>query len=109
MAKQEAVCYKLFIPMEWNYEGFIDEYGWPVFETPKKETKGPHGTFIEEGVINHWENEVEGLKDDPDALNEYYRQFPRTEQHAFRDESKQSIFNFNKNISADRLQRRVKE
>ena len=88
--------YKLFIPMEWNYEGFIDEYGWPVFETPKKETEGPHGTSIEEGVINHWENEVEGLKDDPDALNEYYRQFPRTEQHAFRDESKQSIFNLTK-------------
>ena len=51
--------------MEWNYEGFIDEYGWPVFETPKKETEGPHGNSIEEGVINHWENEVEGLKDDP--------------------------------------------
>ena len=88
--------YKLFIPMEWNYEGFIDQYGWPVFETPKKETEGPHGISIEEGVINHWENEVEGLKDDPDALNEYYRQFPRTEQHAFRDESKQSIFNLTK-------------
>ena len=88
--------YKLFIPMEWNYEGFINQYGWPVFETPKKETVGPHGSAIEEGVINHWENEVEGLKDDPDALNEYYRQFPRTEQHAFRDESKQSIFNLTK-------------
>ena len=23
-----------FIPMEWNYEGFIDEYGSPVFTTP---------------------------------------------------------------------------
>jgi hypothetical protein len=88
--------YNLFIPMEWNYEGFIDEYGWPVFETPKKEILGPQGDIIEEGVINHWENEVEGLKDDADALNEYYRQFPRTEQHAFRDESKQSIFNLTK-------------
>ena len=25
----------LFIPMEWNYEGYIDSYGYPVFETPK--------------------------------------------------------------------------
>jgi len=88
--------YKLFIPMEWNYEGFIDQYGYPVFDTPKKETLDPQGNLITEGVIQHWENEVEGLKDDADALNEYYRQFPRTEQHAFRDEAKQSIFNLTK-------------
>ena len=88
--------YKLFIPMEWNYEGFIDQYGYPVFDTPKKEKLDPQGNLITEGVIQHWENEVEGLKDDADALNEYYRQFPRTEQHAFRDEAKQSIFNLTK-------------
>jgi len=55
--------YSLFIPMEWNYEGYIDSY------------------------------EVEGLKQDQNALNEFYRQFPRTTQHAFRDESKASLFN----------------
>ena len=26
----------LFIPMEWNYEGFIDSYGIPVFNTQRK-------------------------------------------------------------------------
>jgi hypothetical protein len=31
--------YSLFIPMEWNYEGYIDSYGLPVFETPKKPKK----------------------------------------------------------------------
>ena len=88
--------YSLFIPMEWNYEGYIDSYGYPVFETPKSETKGIDGQKIEIGVIEHWENEVEGLKNDPDALNELYRQFPRTEKHAFRDETKQSLFNLTK-------------
>ena len=88
--------YSLFIPMEWNYEGYIDSYGLPVFETPKTPKKGPDGFPIEIGVIEHWENEVEGLKDDPDALNELYRQFPRTEKHAFRDETKQSLFNLTK-------------
>jgi hypothetical protein len=58
--------YSLFIPMEWSYEGYIDTYGLPVFETPRN---------------------------DQDGLNEFYRQFPRTEAHAFRDETKQSIFN----------------
>jgi hypothetical protein len=88
--------YKLFIPMEWNYEGFIDKYGMPVFDRPDTPALDPRGDEIHEGVIEHWENEVEGLKGDPDALNEYYRQFPRSEKHAFRDESKQSLFNLTK-------------
>ena len=52
--------------------------------------------MIDQGAIDYWEAEVESLKNDPDALNEYYRQFPRTESHAFRDESKQSLFNLTK-------------
>ena len=88
--------YSLFVPMEWNYEGYIDSYGLPVFDTPKKPVKGIDGEEIDIGVISHWENEVEGLKDDQDGLNEYYRQFPRTEKHAFRDEAKESLFNLTK-------------
>jgi len=88
--------YSLFIPMEWNYEGYIDMYGAPVFDTPKKPIKGIDGENIDLGVISHWENEVDGLKDDQDGLNEYYRQFPRTEKHAFRDEAKESLFNIAK-------------
>ena len=79
--------------MEWNYEGFIDEFGRPVFDTPTRECYGPDGELIEVGVIESWENEADGLKEDQDALNEFYRQFPRTEEHAFRDETKNSIFN----------------
>ena len=85
--------YSLFIPMEWNYEGFIDEYGQPVFNSPDNDVLGPDGELIDYGIIEHWENEAEGLKSDHDALNEFYRQFPRTEEHAFRDETKNSIFN----------------
>jgi len=88
--------YSLFIPMEWNMEGFIDEYGWPVFEDPKKPIMGIDGEEITMGVITYWNNEVAAMKSDSDALNEYYRQFPRTESHAFRDESKSSLFNLTK-------------
>ena len=88
--------YSLFIPMEWNYEGYIDANGMPVFDTPTTEVKGPQGGFISLGVVEYWENEVEGLKNDQDALNEFYRQFPRTTKHAFRDESKSSLFNLTK-------------
>ena len=85
--------YSLFIPMEWNYEGFIDEYGNPVFNNPDNDVYGPDGELIDYGIIDHWQNEADGLKQDQDALNEFYRQFPRTEEHAFRDEAKNSIFN----------------
>jgi hypothetical protein len=85
--------YSLFIPMEWNYEGFIDEYGIPVFDTPDVDVFAPDGELIDIGVIDNWQNEADGLKGDQDALNEFYRQFPRTTEHAFRDETKNSIFN----------------
>ena len=85
--------YSLFIPMEWNYEGFIDEFGVPVFNTPDTDVFAPDGELIDVGVIDNWQNEADGLKDDQDALNEFYRQFPRTTEHAFRDETKNSIFN----------------
>ena len=88
--------YSLFIPMEWNMEGFIDVHGQPVFYKPEKTLKGIDGLDIDLGVIDYWNNEVESLKNDPDALNEFYRQFPRTENHAFRDESKNTLFNLSK-------------
>tara|TARA_R110000868_G_scaffold78911_2_gene224731 strand:- start:3565 stop:5388 length:1824 start_codon:yes stop_codon:yes gene_type:complete len=88
--------YSLFIPMEWNFEGYIDQFGFPVFITPSKPVLGVDGEDISTGVIEYWNNEVEARQHDPDDLNEFYRQFPRTESHAFRDESKSSIFNLTK-------------
>ena len=88
--------YSLFIPMEYNMEGFIDQYGHPVFNAQEKPVRGVDGEMIRGGAIDYWEAEVDSMKSDPDALNEFYRQFPRTESHAFRDESKQSLFNLTK-------------
>jgi hypothetical protein len=65
----------------------------PVFDTPRKPLEGPYGDPIELGVIEHWNNEADGLKGDQDGLNEHYRQFPRTTEHAFRDETQNSIYN----------------
>ena len=88
--------YSLFIPMEWNMEGFIDIYGMPVFYNPKDKVRGVDGEYIIKGAIDYWKAEVDSLKHDPDALNEFYRQFPRSESHAFRDESRSSLFNLTK-------------
>ena len=54
---------------------------------------GIDGEGINIGVIEHWENEVEGLKQDQDGLNEFYRQFPRTENTLLEMKQKQSLFN----------------
>ena len=88
--------YSLFIPMEWNMEGFIDRHGHPVFHKPSKPVIGVDGSMIKNGAIDYWKAEVDSMKGDSDALNEFYRQFSRTESHAFRDESKSSIFNLTK-------------
>jgi hypothetical protein len=88
--------YSLFIEMGYNFEGYIDEYGHAVLETPEKPVRSAEGTWITQGVIEYWNNEVASLKANPDALNEFYRQFPRTESHAFRDETKSSLFNLTK-------------
>ena len=71
--------YSLFIPMEWNMEGFIDRFGMPVFRKPAKSVLGVDNEMISQGAVDYWENEVSSLKNDADALNEFYRQFPRTE------------------------------
>tara|TARA_R110000824_G_scaffold11045_1_gene48208 strand:+ start:78 stop:2324 length:2247 start_codon:yes stop_codon:yes gene_type:complete len=88
--------YSLFVPMELNMEGFIDVYGHPVLRAPKEKIKGIDSEWITNGAIDYWEAEVDSLKNDADALNEFYRQFPRSESHAFRDESKSSLFNLTK-------------
>jgi len=88
--------YSLFIPMEWNMEGFIDKHGMPVLQKPENKILGVDDEYIKNGAIDYWQAEVDSLKNDADALNEFYRQFPRTESHAFRDESKSSLFNLTK-------------
>ena len=88
--------YSLFIPMEWNMEGFIDRFGMPVFYKPETKILGVDNEMISNGAIDYWKAEVNSLSKDADALNEFYRQFPRTESHAFRDESKTSLFNLTK-------------
>ena len=44
--------YSLFIPMEWNFEGFIDSYGIPVFNTPKSLSKTTREIISTSGLLN---------------------------------------------------------
>ena len=58
----------------------------------KNPLTGPDGGKIKLGVIEYWDNEVEGLKDDQDGLNEFYRQFPRTELNMLLEMSQNNLY-----------------
>ena len=88
--------YALFIPMEWNVQDCMDKYGFPVFTTPEEPVYNLKGKRIREGAIEFWDNEIEGFRNNQESRNEHYRQYPRTEAHAFRDEITGAIFNIEK-------------
>ena len=91
--------YSLFIPMEWNFEGTFDKYGASIFEDPETPILRYGGDpknkrhFVKQGALTIWKAEYEGRKSNPDSQNEYLRQFPKSEKHAFRDEASNSLFN----------------
>jgi hypothetical protein len=88
--------YRLFIPAQESLEGFFDIYGNPVTDTPEKTIEGIDGESINIGAKRYLKNERESLKHDPSELNEVTRQFPFTEDEAFRDSIEGSLFNIGK-------------
>jgi hypothetical protein len=85
--------YRLFIPAQESLEGFFDEHGHPVIENPSSDVSGIDGDIINQGSKQYLKNERESLKNDPSELNEVVRQFPFTEDEAFRDSIDGSLFN----------------
>ena len=88
--------YRLFIPAQDSLEGFFDIYGYPVIDNPESPVEGIDGENITIGSKRYLKNERESLKHDPSELNEVTRQFPFTEDEAFRDSIEGSLFNIGK-------------
>jgi hypothetical protein len=88
--------YRIFISSKNALEGFFDKYGNPVAEDPTESVEGIDGEVIDQGSVNYLKNERDSLKHDPSELNEVIRQFPLTEDEAFRDSIEGSIFNIGK-------------
>lgn len=85
--------YRLFIPAYDALEGFFDIYGRAVVEDPEEPVVGIDGEYIEFGAKTFLKNERDSLKNDASELNEVVRQFPFTEDEAFRDSVDGSLFN----------------
>ncbi len=88
--------YRIFIPASEALEGFFDQYGNPVVEDLEKAIVGVDGEPVDQGSAQYLKNERDSLKHDPSELNEIIRQFPLTEDEAFRDSIEGSIFNIGK-------------
>lgn len=89
--------YRYFLPAQDNMSAFTDMYGVCHKTKPEKPTKNVNGKSIRVGSIDYLLSQEEAKKAENDkALNEQFRAYPRTIEHAFRDESSESIFNITK-------------
>jgi len=94
--RTKSGLYKLFIPAYDNLEGFIDEYGNSVIETPEKPVMGVDEMLIDVGAKDYIQNRRDALKNDTTALSEFKRQFPFTIEEAFRNDTQSCIFDVEK-------------
>lgn len=86
----------LFIPAYEGLEGFVDQYGESVIDTPTKEQAAFINSKI--GAKEHLLNNRKGFVDigDFDGLNEEIRKYPMRFTECFRTSSKSSGFNMQK-------------
>ena len=94
--RTKSGLYKIFIPAYEALEGFFDKHGLPVIEDPEFAVDGLEGELIHYGAKTYLKNERKALLADPYELNEVIRQFPFSEDEAFRDSTKASHFNIAK-------------
>lgn len=88
--------YRIFIPAYEAMEGFFDRFGNPIVENPETPVIGIDDEEVNVGAKTFLKNERKSLKDDHSELNEVIRQFPFTEDEAFRDSIQGSLFNLTK-------------
>ena len=94
--RTKSGLYRLFMPAYESLEGFFDVHGHPIIEDPDRPVDGLDGDRVVQGARTYLKNERDSMKDNPSELNETTRQFPFSEDEAFRDSIDGSIFNIGK-------------
>jgi hypothetical protein len=81
--------FRYFVPSCDGLEGYIDEYGMSVIDTPEQPVMGMDGKWITMGAKNWILNELKALKDAGNTVRyyEFKRQFPLTEEDMFANPS----------------------
>lgn len=94
--RTKSGLYRLFMPAYESLEGFFDVHGRPIVNDPPSPVPGLDGEDVEQGAKTYLKNERDSMKDNPSELNEVTRQFPFSEDEAFRDSIDGSLFNIGK-------------
>lgn len=81
--------FRMFIPVYDGLEGFIDEYGNSVIDTPEEPVIGIDGAIITMGARQYKQNRRDALYNSGDMVGYYEecRQFPFNEQELFLEEA----------------------
>jgi hypothetical protein len=92
--KTTTGLYFYFLPAQENMEEFTDKYGFCHTVKPPKGTLNVLGEEILVGSIDYLKAvEEQKRKQSDKALNEQLRTYPRTVEHALRDEDDECVFN----------------
>ena len=83
--RTESWMYRYFVDCADGMEGFVDEYGLSVMETPPQPVMGIDGKWITVGSIDRIDSLIEAKKKSGDIIGYYElrRQFPRREEDMF--------------------------
>lgn len=88
--------YSLFIPAEFNMDGFFDIYGFPIIDDSEDGILNEDGEMVKIGSATYLTARRKKLEHSPEKLNEELRMYPSTEEHAFRDAFEDCHFDSNK-------------
>lgn len=94
--RTRSMLYRIFIPAYEALEGFFDVYGNPIVEDPEGQMLSNDGDYVSIGARTYLDNERNALKNDKNELNEVIRQFPFSDDEAFRDSVEGSLFDLGK-------------
>lgn len=84
--------YAIFIPADYSTMGFFDEYGYPIYDTPKQPIKNELGKMVEIGVKEFLDLKEASCGDNLKKLNARKRNNPRTDTDPFLDEDATNMY-----------------
>lgn len=84
--------YAIFIPADYSYYGFFDEWGYVIYDDPNIPIKNEIGETVEIGVKRFLDEKEIACGSDLQKLNSQKRNEPREDTDAFLDEDASTMF-----------------
>lgn len=84
--------YAIFIPADFSTKGMFDQYGYPIYSTPKTPILNELGRWVNIGVKELLDNEESLCGEDLKKLNAQKRNKPRVDTDPFLDEDATNMY-----------------